>query len=302
MSRNNRALSRALIDGGGVTTVAEARRLGLHRNVLARASKSGRIERVGRATYARPGAMADPLARIRAGVASAPAGAVASHGSAAWLHGMRRVAVTHPVHVTVPRGGGVRSVGGVRRHATRQLEAVDVIVVQGVAATSVARTLIDLAGHLPPLALLAVLDDALCGNERHRPHVHARARALTRGRAGVGALVRATAPDAEIRFWSWLERRMGGLLSGAGVQGAEWNRPVSDAHGTIGVVDIAWPAARLVVELHGLAFHQAPGQRARDAAKRNRLVAAGWRVLEFTYEDVVGRPQQVIAAITGALA
>ena len=43
------------------------------------------------------------------------------------------------------------------------------------------------------------------------------------------------------------------------------------------------------------------GSSSRTSGRQNGLVLAGWTVLRFTSADVLGRPQQVIAAIRTAL-
>lgn len=63
-------------------------------------------------------------------------------------------------------------------------------------------------------------------------------------------------------------------------------------------VDFAWPEARLVVEVDGVRWHPDPP---RDQARDNRLAVLGWRVLRFTWGQVVHQPDLVLALVGQAL-
>lgn len=78
--------------------------------------------------------------------------------------------------------------------------------------------------------------------------------------------------------------------------------PVYDEDGLIGVVDLLFRGTSVVVEVDGWAFHSDEASFQNDRRRRNRLVRAGYRVLQFTWDDLVRRPRDVIAEITAALA
>lgn len=63
-------------------------------------------------------------------------------------------------------------------------------------------------------------------------------------------------------------------------------------------VDFAWPAAGLVVEVDGARWHTDP---AADRARDNALARLGWRVLRYTWTEVVHEPSRVLAEIGAAL-
>ena len=71
--------------------------------------------------------------------------------------------------------------------------------------------------------------------------------------------------------------------------------------GLVARVDFAWPQARLVVEVDGFAYHSSREDVRKDHARAVRLTLLGWRVLRFGWEDVVGRPEHVIAVVREAL-
>ena len=60
---------------------------------------------------------------------------------------------------------------------------------------------------------------------------------------------------------------------------------------------MVFPGAKLVVEVDGLAHHVTPDRFQADRQRQNRLVAAGWTVLRFTWRDLTERPGYVVATI-----
>jgi very-short-patch-repair endonuclease len=63
------------------------------------------------------------------------------------------------------------------------------------------------------------------------------------------------------------------------------------------VLDVAWPEARLAVELDGAAFHGSPEQRERDLRRDAALAAQGWLVLRFSYRRLTREPDVCRAEI-----
>lgn len=130
----------------------------------------------------------DHLARRQRGLLTRPqvlaaclaVGGVASHRTAAalWqLSGCR----PGPVHVTVANGWTSRCAVATI-HRSRTLRPSDVTRVDGIPVTRVARTLADLASHVPRPALEDAVDDALCrrlvslyrlARQRGSPRLHA---------------------------------------------------------------------------------------------------------------------------------
>jgi very-short-patch-repair endonuclease len=92
------------------------------------------------------------------------------------------------------------------------------------------------------------------------------------------------------------------LLREAGITGWEANASVYDEDGLVGVADVAFEAVRLALEFDGWAYHVTPDRFQSDRRRQNRLVAAGWTVLRFTWRDLTERPDYVISTITAMLA
>jgi very-short-patch-repair endonuclease len=90
------------------------------------------------------------------------------------------------------------------------------------------------------------------------------------------------------------------LLAQSGFTGYVVNLPVRLGNAAVRI-DVAFPDARIAVEVDGRAFHSSPQRFQSDRTRQNRLVAAGWRVLRFTWEDLTQRPDQVLRRIAELL-
>jgi hypothetical protein len=167
-----------------------------------------------------------------------------------------------------------------------------------VPVTTPARTWRDLAAVLEPAALLAVTDqllDVLC-----RPADLERA--LTRAPSGRGAArCRRVLAVADPRVDSPMESVTRWLLHDAGLPRPTLQYRVLDDGGRqIGFGDMAWPGHKVLVEFDG-DVHRERRVSVNDLRRQNRLVLEGWTVLRFSSADVLGRPDDVIAAVRRAL-
>lgn len=240
--------------------------------------------------------------RLRAALASVPA-AAASHRSSAGLHGLAVPALGKAELLsTAPTR---RRLDGVHIRTTRWLPAEDVKTVDGLRVTTVARTLCDLAAVVPAGRLRHVMELAMADGQVTAAEVQACAAAYCRrGRPGSGlvrALKHELLDDTPLAA-SILERRAHRLLRAAGIGGwvPQYQPPWYD--GVRGVVDLAWPDERVVVELDGRRWH-ATTRAQDDDRRRDRLaVAHGWTTIRFNWQEVTGRPAAVVAEISAVLA
>ncbi len=67
-------------------------------------------------------------------------------------------------------------------------------------------------------------------------------------------------------------------------------------------VDAVWRRQRLIVELDGLQGHGHRSAFERDRRRDAILIAAGWRVVHFTWPQLDRQPLYVIATLSAALA
>jgi very-short-patch-repair endonuclease len=228
-------------------------------------------------------------ARVRAALLWAGPDAVLTGQAAAHWLGLP-VGAPAVAQVTVPAGRSPRLQGGVRVRR-RDLARVDVGVVRGIRVAA------------PPLAALeaavALADGSLFLDrvlQRHVrfPEVY---RCFCRnmgghGSSAAGRLITAAADRAD----SAAERLLKQLLRRAGISG--WQMGVAFGPYTI---DIAFPDAKVAVEVDGWAWHVDAARFRNDRRKGNALVHAGWALLRFTWHDLTTRPTECIAEIRAAL-
>jgi very-short-patch-repair endonuclease len=165
----------------------------------------------------------------------------------------------------------------------------------GLTATTPAMTAVDLAasqlgGDVIDTVLrlrLASLDDMWTAWRAH-PH-----RSGNRVRAQL-------LHDSRDLPWSAAERLLHRLLRAVGIRGWKANQWVYC--GEIGYyVDILFKHRRVVLEIDGWEAHGTRLAFEEDRRRRNHLVLAGYLVLNFTYRQLVDKPDWVTDCIRAAL-
>lgn len=102
--------------------------------------------------------------------------------------------------------------------------------------------------------------------------------------------------DADSGAHSEAERLFIRLLEQAGITGWRTNSPVGGQ-----VVDVAFPAAKVAVEIDGVAFHSDSDDFQKDRVRQNAITLLGWQVLRFTWLDLTEYPDRVIAVLRTAI-
>ncbi len=100
---------------------------------------------------------------------------------------------------------------------------------------------------------------------------------------------------------SELEARFIDLVRRAGLPEPRRQLPAGDERHLVGRVDCAYPRANLLVELDSRRHHTSLLDRDSDRARDNRLVVGGWRVVRFSWDDVVSEPDGVTSALKAVL-
>ncbi len=224
--------------------------------------------------------------------------AALSHEEAARRHGIELVDDRGTVSVTVPRNHSRTKVPG-WRIVRADLAPGDYVVVAGATLTRPLRTVADLARTLPLGRAVAAADSSL----RHKlltvPELAGLGAATGRGAAHLRAVSAMVDPGSG----SVLESLLRVLLATAGVAAPTSQYEVhNDFSRVIATVDFCWPLARLIVEADGFAFHSNRKAYRADRVRMNELQVLGWRVLRFTWEDVMKRPAYIVSMVTSCLA
>lgn len=297
----------------GVTTRADLRKGGASdwqiRQMLRDGLVDGTVRRLARGQWATSRALFDPAGDfpwrvdLAARIARCESQGVASHRSAARLHGLEgRWGDAFDVHVAV---NGRRETPGTFR--TRPIPLADIVLLHEIRCTSLVRTLVELGRVVDADSVELALEGALRGEDPRRPDVwnegllqellrfptsprvlgHARLKAILRGRPN-GA--RPTGSGAETRFLQAL--RSVGLDRMVERQASVTviNHPTG--HHISAFPDFLFPSFGLVVEIDGVSEHSGFDRRTRDDHRENRLSSA-LRVLRFTGVDVFRRPSEI---------
>jgi hypothetical protein len=187
-------------------------------------------------------------------------------------------------------------VPGIRLHRSRCLDARDTTNHEGIPITTIARTLLDLAATVRPDRLeraLAQAERLQLYDDRAITDVLERAN----GHRGKAALTRATAGEPKLTR-SELEARFLALVRRAGLPEPLSNFTLDALdHGPC-EVDYYWPSHRLIVETDGWETHGTKAAFKSDRRKDAALTSAGYRVMRFTYDDVVFDADTVVARLT----
>ena len=264
-------------------------KLGLSEKAVRHRVRIGRLIPVHAGVYAVGHLPTLPQDRAVAALLACGPGAVLSHGSAATLWGIR----SHwemPFEVTVaslrrPRGVRVHRAKLERRDATRQL---------GLAVTSPARTVLDVAPRLSDKALARAVNDL---RHQNRLRVHELADVLRRfprspGAARVRRFVdRPTGPtrsEFEDGFLAFAER---------------FGLPLPQVNARLGryTADVLFPAERVIVELDGWDFHNSRESFESDRERDAELLARGYVTIRITWERLKQHPAAEAARLHAIL-
>ena len=208
-------------------------------------------------------------------------------GPASFTREVRRHAPSHAAHATAK----------IRVHRSRTLTARDVVLQDGLALTTVARTIVDLTAIQTPhqtertvhraqhLRLLDMhsLDEQL-------------ARAQGRPTRWLRAALATLQTDEPQITRSELEERFLSRVLNAQLPRPEVNVQIGPYE-----VDFFWRAERVIVEVDGRATHLTPQAFENDRHRDADLAMLGYQVLRFTWRQVLYEPALVLRAVEAVL-
>jgi len=263
----------ALQHCGGAASYTRMRALGVTAHALWRARVKGQVERLRRGSYALPDADLPMVAAVRLG------GVLSCTSAARYLD--LPVLVAHEAHVTVPRAWGhSRGVAAkVHRRALIPSEHDGV-------ATSPVRTVLDCARELDVREAVVVADAAV--------------------RLGLALRALQLAASVATGPGSGAIRRIIGLVDGRAESPIETCLRLLAL--PLAVVDLQVPIAGvgrvdmlldgwLVLEADRFEHHSTRAHYRVDRRRANALAEQGFVLVRFSYEDIVHRPDYVVATI-----
>jgi very-short-patch-repair endonuclease len=239
-------------------------------------------------------------ARLLAATMACGDGSVVSHGTAAWLLGLRDWRPKE-VDVIAPVEAG-RKIAGIRRRFVPAPVGREVWRRHGVPLTSPARTIVDCAGTsdageiavlIEGASVVGLLDVAAIDRVLDGPR-----------RRGTKKLLLAVAPWRRyrrgIKIRSRMEAKLLPLLTEAGLPIPQTNAKLRLA-GKVYEVDFLWREQKLVVETDGGRFHDNPAAGDRDSERNHALAAAAYRLPRLGLEDLRDRPEATMREIARLL-
>jgi very-short-patch-repair endonuclease len=279
-----------------VLTHRALRGLGVTKAALAHAVKTGVLAHPHREVYVLSDQVIDPVRTMaRAALTAGPDGAAVSHLLAAQVYRLEGLPAPAVADLTVRHDVGHRAIRGIALHRS---DTAGLLVHRGLPLTPVARTLADVAGSVRPGELLSAADSALrVGLLDVRELL---AMAGQRSHVRNVDILRWVARVADGRSDSPLESWLRMVLIDGGVGPFELQIPVT-AGGVTYRIDIGFLRCRLGVEAHGRAFHGSAEAVLKDRRRHNAIQGTGWKLLYFSWEDVIDRPEQVVAEVRASL-
>lgn len=262
----------ALTRLGGAGSTVEVLALTTRRQLRTALSR-GTVERLSRSRYALRGLVEQRRAAGRLH-------ATLSHLSAAREHGWEVKHLPERAWLTVPRN---RKVG--REHqACYEIAWADLTDEEMRAGvTAPLRTVLDCARRMPFDEALAIADSAL----RHRAITHGDLVAAAAQVRGPGSAdVRRVARHADGRAANPFESVLRAIVIESNVLEVEPQVPVRTRTWTF-EPDLVDVRRRVVIEADSWTWHGDRESHSRDCLRHTLLAAAGWRVLRFTWEQVM---------------
>lgn len=261
---------------------------------------AGRLHRVYRGVYAVGHPLLRREGRWTAAVLASGPGASLSYRSGAANLGLRDDNRS-TIDVTSPNRTG-RRIPGITVHSGATLLARDVETVDGIPTTTVARTLLDLAEAISTRQLERAIERAeilRVLDMRAIDDVLSRAN----GRRGAAKL---TALLSEMQLGSTvtrndLEEAFLTLCRAASLPPDAVNAWIPYPEGGGAEADFRWRAQHLIVEVDGRDVHTTRHAFEHDRRRDQRLTLLGWRVVRFTWRQVLHDAPTVAATVRALL-
>ncbi|HEV2776877.1 MAG TPA: DUF559 domain-containing protein [Solirubrobacteraceae bacterium] len=284
----------------GVVAGWQLAELGLGASGVRNRVATGRLHRVHSGVFAVGHPRLTRNGRFMAAVLACGCGAYASHWCAAALLelglGVRRL-----IDIAAPQSRG-RTRNGIRVHTGATLLPQDVTLIDDIPCTSLARTLLDIAEAGTGREVERALDRA---EQREILDMRAIDDVLDRANGRRGAKLLRAVLD-EHRVGSTLTRNDLEEAYLAVARAAElppdgvniWI-PFPDGGGA--EADFLYREQGLIVEVDGRDVHATRRAFHADRRRDQRLMLLGWRVVRFTWRQVMFEPAYVAATLRGLL-
>jgi predicted transcriptional regulator of viral defense system len=269
----------------GVIGYLQLRSLGLSRQSIDHRVRRGRLHRIHRGVYAVGHKRLTQRGRWMAAVLTGGDASHLSHRSASALWGI--LPARGRIHVSTPRR--LRNRDGIDFHS-QSLQLDEVTTHDGIATTTVARTLLDIAATEPD-QLERAFNEA---EYRRLWDATGVAKLVERypRRAGAPALARLIESPAQGITREELEHRFHAFVEKFDLPKPLRNQPLQLEDSTI-YPDAMWPDAKLIVELDSRAAHETTSRFDRDRERDRLLALEGWTPIRVTWNHLTTDPDRL---------
>lgn len=284
----------------GLIERSQALDLGMTKAQIERRLRTGQWKRAARGVYRH--AATEQTRHSRLLTVCLAHNALASHRSAAALHDIDGYSLDRiEVVVAANRSPAVK---GAKLHKSAQMELAQPTERRAIPVTGVGRTVLDVAAVVGRKQLDDTIDAVLRNGQLRLWDLYAvLASHARRGRDGCAALraaLDARSGDDRVPLSRW-SRMVAEMLVGAGLDQPCFEHSIHADDGEfIAQVDLAYPDRCLAIELDSVRWHHNLRSFDHDRQRRNRLLLAGWDVLNFTWDDYTRRPGQLCATVAEA--
>jgi very-short-patch-repair endonuclease len=189
-----------------------------------------------------------------------------------------------PPEVTAPTERRIR---GVKTSRNRRLDHRDIWRYDGIPCTTVATTLVDLAGTLSEDDLARAVHEASVRYRTTPKQIEAvlKRRPNVKGSAALRRVLRG---DTKLTL-SKLEKRFLGLLEGNGLELPTTNKKIDGRY-----VDCRWPKRKLTIELDSYRYHGTRHAWEQDRKRERGARRRGDDFRRFTWGDVFEEPEPML--------
>lgn len=265
---------------------------------------------VRRGAYARPELIGrssnadnryDRMLSIAAAVAVVGRGAVASHSDAAVVHRLHLLDPPPPDVISVCRSSGregMRRGSPAVRVRRAPLPSTQVVVRDGVPVTSAARTVADLARTTSFQSGIVVADSALHSGKTSKAELAGVLQSCDRW-PGVGQ-ARRVLEFSDGLSESPFESIARVVFHEGGLPAPELQAWVGADGFIVGRADFFWRQHATIAEADGALKYANPQQARMQLERDARLRTAGFEVVHFTWGQLIGNPELVVASIEAA--
>lgn len=256
--------------------------------------RTGQLERIHLGVHRTAGAPVTPEQLTFAAVCAGGSMAAASHRSAARLQHLVDAWPANPeITVFPPRFPRLRNVDV---HRSSALIPERITVVGDIPVTAPDLTLLHLGAVAGRLVVARAVERAITNRLLTIQALGAILdEAGASGRNGAGVL-REVLDDRALgsdRADSELEERFARLVRRYGLPTMTYHHCIEVEGRFVAEVDFAYPQLLIAVEVDGWEVHGTPRAMQLDFERQANIEDLGWRVLRFTWRDVVRRPEYV---------